>query len=109
MDIEWTRQGRFEYTVQNESFRIFPKGPDGKTRPVWVKRAFIHLRTRLLDDTFSAIFFKYYLHQRNFYWHDSRQKGSCHKRHVNKELARMLYEKSEEKAEQLMTQVEGLL
>jgi hypothetical protein len=107
--MEWTRQGKFEYTIKNESFRIFPKGKDGKTRPVWVKRAFLHLRRKLLDDTFAEIFFKYYLHQRNFYWADGRQKGSCHRRHVRKELARMLFEKNEERATALMTKVEGLL
>lgn len=107
--IEWTRQGKFEYTIQNESFRIFPKGPDGKTRPVWVKRAFLHLRRKVLDGTLSKIFFKYYLHQRNFYWSDSRKKGSCTKHFVRKELARMLFEKDEEKALALMAQVEGLL
>ena len=107
--IEWTRQGKYEYTIQNESFRIFPKGKDGKSRPVWVKRAFIHIRRKLLDDTFAEVSFKYYLHQRNFYWRDSRHKTSCPELHVREELARMLFGKCENQASKMMVKVEGLL
>lgn len=105
--MEWTQQGKFDIAIENESFRIFPKDSEGKTRPVWIKRAIVYLKRR---DTQDQLFFKYYLHQRRYYWADSRKpKGSVPIRHVRKELARMLYKGNIEAANRLMSQIESLI
>jgi hypothetical protein len=89
---EWTSfDGGCEVQVRPETFRIFPKGRDGKTRPVTIRRVWVDVRRETLTGDYSGMTFKYYSHQKNLFWGDSRKKGSCSKAHVRDELARMIF------------------
>ena len=109
-DREWWTFGLWEVSLEREQFRIFPKGPDGKSIPVTLRRVYVHLRRKLKNDTYATLFFKYYLHQRNFYWADSRHdKGSCPRHHVESELARLLFKGDKENAKRLVDQATSML
>lgn len=105
---EWTNfGGGCDVKVRPESFRIFPKGRDGETRPVTIRRVWVEVRREKLDGTHGGMSFKFYLHQKNLYWGDSRKKGSCSKAHVRRELARMVFQRDEAMAEELMAAAEA--
>ena len=108
-DDDWTRYGKWEVRLDNEVFRIFPKNKDGQTFPVTVRRSFIYLRRENLLGEYDGITFKHYLHRRNLYWSDSRQKGSCARHHVSRSLARLLFKGDEEPAKMLMAEAEARL
>lgn len=108
--MDWKRHGNWEAMTEREAYRIFPKDKEGKTRVLWVKRVFIRLRRQLKDGSYAELFFKHYLHQRNRYWRDSRhEKGSCPKKHVQTELARLLFDGNREQALNMMLQAEAIL
>jgi hypothetical protein len=108
--FEWTQHGAYEIKLEKEVYRIFPKSKDGKSFPITIRRAYIHLRRELNDGSTMLLSFKHYLHRRNLYWSDSRhEKGSCTKHHVRKELARILFKRDEDAAKKLMEKVEALI
>ncbi len=78
---------RYAVSTSTESFRIFPKGQDGKTRPVNIVRTFI----TLVANTGDEVVFKRYLHRKQWYWADSRMRGPVSEHHVLSEIARMAY------------------
>lgn len=105
---DWTKIGKFDVMIVPDHFRIFPKNAAGESIPVQIRRVYILLRRKLPNGE-GFIYFKHYLHQRKLYWSDSRKKGSCPRRHVRRELARMLFERDEKAAVQLIEQAEALL
>ncbi len=107
---EWWAFGAWEVNLEHERFKIFPKGPDGKSIPITLRRVYVNLRRLLKDDTYAKICFKHYIHQRNFYWSDSRHdKGSCPRHHVESEVARLLFKGDKIKAGRLVDQAESML
>jgi hypothetical protein len=79
--------GNWTVSSERESFRIFPKSKDGTTRPITRVNQFINF-TCLRSG--STITFKRYLHQKNWYWRDSRDTKPCDEGAVHREMARML-------------------
>ena len=77
-----------DYTVHAESerFRIFPKNRHGQTVPVTRINHFIYLTHK----SGVQVTLKRYLHMKNWYWRDSRDKGPCDEMHVVSEVSRML-------------------
>jgi hypothetical protein len=107
---EWTTFGKYQVRIRPDKFRIFPKGADGKTRPVWIRRVFVELQRTLDSGVVVSLTFKHYLHQRHTYWSDSRDtKGSRPRHHVRQELARLLFDKDQDQAKRLMLEAEALL
>lgn len=127
----WTDCGTYSFTTDVEAYRIFPKGPDGKSRPIWIKRVYLTLRH---NETLQEVLFKYYKHQRNYYWSDEREVGdatwgesawgkrygrvaksttrkigSLPRRDVQKTLTRMLFDGETHRADILMQSIEGLI
>lgn len=88
-----------EVAFEQEVFRIFPKGRDGKTRPVSIHRTFIHVRDRRWP---GQVTFKRYLHQKQWHWKDSRDSKSCSELAVVKELADMCCGGDKEQAKDLI-------
>ena len=111
VDSDWIKQGKCEYMLERDVFRIFPKRDDGKTIPIWIRRVYVHIRRKWNSDHYTQITFKYYKHRRNYYWRDERKpkEGSCSRFHVRDELARILFEKDKEQAQRLMAQVMSMI
>jgi len=106
---DWTPHGNFKIKLRPDKFRIFPKGSDGQVRPIWIRRVYIDMERETLTGEVATLTFKFYKHQRNLYWNDGRQKGSCSRHHIEAELARLLFGKDREQARVLMTMTEALL
>lgn len=79
--------GHWLVSADTEKFRIFPKGRDGKTVPVWRINSFIYLRCVRSG---ALVVFKRYLHMKQWYWRDSRDKRPCDEGDILREMARML-------------------
>ena len=106
----WTKQGKCEYLIEKDVFRIFPKKEDGTSIPIWVKRVFLHIRRKWSEEHTTQVTFKYYKHRRNYYWRDERhEKGSCSRFHARDEIARMLFEGDKEAAQDLMVQMMAMI
>jgi hypothetical protein len=92
--------GSYLVSHDAETFRIFPKNRAGETVPVTRFNYFLYLRC-----TFSGqlVTFKRYLHQKNWFWRDSRDAKPTDDRSVQKEVARMLFKGDEGKAGLLLT------
>ncbi len=85
--MNWTRIGTWHANADSETFRIFPKGRDGKSRPVTLVRNFLYLR----HPSGTMVVFKRYLHQKKWFWRDSRDTTHCPEHHVVAEVARMVF------------------
>lgn len=91
----WTPIGIYEVAVESEQFFIYPENKrTGETFRVNIERTCFHLRHKSRD----AVTFKRFRHQGKWKWNDSRGKGSVSEQHVVSEVARMLFNRDEEKA-----------
>lgn len=81
------RLGRYSVTVESETFRIFPRDSQGRTRPVTVVRNYINLQD--LDGTIVVL--KRFFHTKQWYWRDSRDAKPCSENHIRDEIARMCF------------------
>ena len=81
------RIGNWLVSHETERYRIFPKNRRGDSIPVWRHNVFIYLRCTLSG---GLVVFKHFLHQKQWLWRDSREKGLVCESDVLKEVARML-------------------
>jgi hypothetical protein len=73
--------------IQNEeNYRIFPKGQDGKSRPVRVWNRHIICKHKRSGETVT---FKAYLHRNTVYYRDLRDSGPSTYRDVHAALSRL--------------------
>lgn len=90
----------YSYMFETDDFNIYPKDKNGKTRVVAVKRRLFHFKH---NTTGEIITFKFYLHQKQWYWSDSRMaKGNCGEQHVMTEIARIAFKKNENTARSMV-------
>ena len=98
---ERVRVGDYVVAADSEQFRIFPKGKDGKTVPVWRVNHFLYLRHVNGD----LVVFKRYLHMKRWYWRDSRDSKPCTESAVVTEVARMLFQGDAGQAQDLLVRM----
>jgi len=83
----WTAFGKYSVMADSETFRIYPKNKQGQTVPV----TRINYKWFVRHESGTLVVFKRYLHQKRWYWSDSRVKGPCSEEHVLAEVSRMLF------------------
>lgn len=81
--IKWNQAGEsnYEYQIWDLSRKIFPENKDGKRIPINLVTFRLTLRHKISG---SSTFHKY-LHQKKWYWRDSRNEKNCPRREVVKE------------------------
>lgn len=109
VEQDWVNCGKWSYRLRYEAFRIFPKNKEGESIPVWVRRSFLEMKTDLKDGSAAVIVVKYFKHRRQFYWSDSRQKGSQPRHQIKSEVARLLFQGNRELADRLLKEVESAI
>lgn len=90
----------YTVTTDDENFHIYPENKYGETIRVPINRKTIHI-THKSGDTINL---KHHLYRGEWRWNDSRC-GSVTEEYVTKELARMLFNGSQEKAQEFIAQV----
>lgn len=85
--MEWQTIGNYAVMCDSDTFRIYPKGKDGQTRPVTISRLLLNLRH---IPSGEAFYFKRHLHQGKWKWIDSRT-GSVTESEVLNEVSRLLF------------------
>lgn len=74
-------------TSDSETFRIFPKGADGKTRPITRINQFLYLT----NDRNEQIIVKRYLHQGQWFWKISTCEKHKYDLDIRDSLSRLLF------------------
>ncbi len=88
MQAETVKIGNYLVSAEREIFRIFPKAADGTTRPITRNNQFLYL--------------KRYLHQKQWFWRDSRDAKHSDEGHILSEVARMLFGGEQYKAQEIL-------
>lgn len=87
------------FMFDTDDFKIFPQSKTG-TAVVTIKRRQFFLKH---ITTGEVIEFRFYLHQKRWYWSDSRQgAGNCGENHALSEIARLLFKRDVKKAQDLV-------
>lgn len=92
------RFGRYNVTVDSETYHIYPVNSRGETCRV----TRVYHRFYVQHESGTLVVFKRYLHQKRWYWNDSRMKGPCSESHVLSEVSRMLFDGDTAKAGELL-------
>ncbi len=94
--------GNYLVSADSETFRIFPKNKKGQTTPITRINQFLYLRCAKSGVT---TVFKRYLHQKRWYWRDSRDTQPTSESAVLSEVSRMLFQGNKDKAQDLLIKV----
>lgn len=99
MQAETVKIGNYLVSADREIFRIFPKAADGTTRPITRNNQFLYLRCAI---TGTLVVMKRYLHQKQWFWRDSRDAKHSDEGHILSEVARMLFGGEQYKAQEVL-------
>lgn len=91
--------GNYLVHADSEKFRIFPQNRFGEVTPITRENQFLYLRCQT---TGSLTVLKRYLHQKQWFYRDSRDKNRSDETLVLGEIARMLFNGDKERAGSLL-------